>query len=214
MASAKAIGVSGIGVVMATTGAVLAYAAFTDQNLIEALKSIASGEPISVSSTGKTFTRINATTVDDSAASEFGESSDAAFNALVIGVSKYKSDRYSQKYRHRTGYSDCSSWIAKGMRSVGYDAPIPDTTLGFMRSKDWRVIPAKSAKRGDIIVNTVHMAVYLGDGKAIGQQNPSSNVRSGDVKSIMAGTGGSYSYMRYVGKKKASADTTAAKAFY
>jgi hypothetical protein len=213
MASAKAIGVSGIGVAMATSGAVLAYAAFSDQGLLEAIKSIASGKPKAIGTTGRFYARTSASSVDDSAAAEFGESSDASFNALVIGVSKFKSDRYSQAKRHQTGYSDCSSWVAKGMRSVGYDAPIPDNTLGFMRSKDWRTVSAKSAKRGDIIVNAAHMAVYLGDGKAVGQQNPSSNVRTGTVSSIMSGTGGSYQYMRYVGGKRPSADSTSAKKF-
>ncbi len=216
MASGKAVGVSGIGVMMTSFGAILAYAAFTDQNPIEALKSIASGNPLAVSNIGKSYGRL--VPIDRTSSSDVDELIDslpgatASFPELVSGVSKYTHDIYSQSKRHQTGYSDCSSWVAKGMRAAGYDPPNPDTTYGFLRSKMWKKVSAKNAKKGDIVINSTHMVVYLGNGRGIGQQRTGVNVKTDAISNLFVGTGGGYVYLRYVGKSTGVEESNPQKA--
>lgn len=106
-------------------------------------------------------------------------------------------DTYSQAKRWQNGYSDCSSWIGKGMKKLGKN-PGGSTTLTFLASADWVTIPSSQRGTGDIAVNSSHCVVISGASGAVGQQRPGRNVQLGTLKDLMSGTG-PYVIRRYKG---------------
>lgn len=122
---------------------------------------------------------------------------DAPFPALVSAVQAYTADKYSQARRWENGYSDCSSFVGKGMKDLGLN-PGASTTLTYLASTAWTTIPKSSMGPGDIAVNSSHMVVITGNGTAIGQENPTRNVQAGNLDDLMAGTG-AYLMRRYKG---------------
>jgi len=121
---------------------------------------------------------------------------------LVDACLKGSQDIYSQARRWQDGYSDCSSWIGKGMKRLGKN-PGASTTLTFLASKDWSTIPRTKIGAGDIAVNTAHCVVVTGPNGAVGQQRPGRNVQLGTIDDLMSGTG-SYVFKRYKGGTDAS----------
>lgn len=119
------------------------------------------------------------------------------FPALVQAVQAYKGDKYSQARRWSKGYSDCSSFVGKGMRKLGHDMGA-STTFTYLGSSKWITVPSSQAGAGDIAVNAAHMVLVTGPGTAIGQQNPRRNVQTGSISELMHGTGG-YKIKRYKG---------------
>lgn len=119
------------------------------------------------------------------------------FPALVAACEKYAGDKYSQARRWSNGYSDCSSFVGKGMKALGQN-PGVSTTLTYLASSKWYKISASEAGAGDIAVNAAHMVLVTGKGTAIGQQNSRRNVQRGTVSDLMANSG-SYIYKRYRG---------------
>ena len=89
----------------------------------------------------------------------------------------YKGDRYSQPYRLKKGYSDCSSIIQKGGASMGLWGFNDTVTTRGIRDGDKRFyqISFKDLQRGDILWwqkpnikrYEGHVGVYLGDGKVL-----------------------------------------------
>ncbi len=122
---------------------------------------------------------------------------DGPFPALVQACEKYVNDHYSQARRWSPGYSDCSSFVGKGMKDLGQN-PGGSTTLTYLASSKWYKISEGEAGAGDIAVNSAHMVLVTGNGSAIGQQNSRSNVRRGSVSELMSGTG-PYIFKRYRG---------------
>lgn len=119
------------------------------------------------------------------------------FPALVAAVQQFKGDRYSQAQRWANGYSDCSSFVGKGMKALGID-PGSSTTLSYLASTRWSQVSRSQIGPGDIAVNSVHMIVITGPDTGIGQENTRSNVQEGTIENLMSGTG-SYIFKRYQG---------------
>lgn len=116
---------------------------------------------------------------------------------LLEACLQNSNDKYSQARRWQKGYSDCSSWVGKGMKILGKN-PGGSTTLTFLSSRDWVTIPASQRGTGDIAVNSAHMVVISGSNGAVGQQRPGRNVQIGTLKDLMSGTG-PYVIRRYKG---------------
>jgi len=121
---------------------------------------------------------------------------------LVEACLKGSRDTYSQARRWQDGYSDCSSWIGKGMKRLGKN-PGGSTTLTFLSSSDWATISRDKIGAGDIAVNTAHCVVVTGSKGAVGQQRPGRNVQLGTIDDLMSGTG-TYIFRRYKGGTDAS----------
>jgi hypothetical protein len=116
---------------------------------------------------------------------------------LLEACLQNSNDKYSQAKRWQKGYSDCSSWIGKGMKILGKN-PGGSTTLTFLSSSDWVTIPASQRGTGDIAVNSAHCVVISGSNGAVGQQRPGRNVQIGTLSDLMSGTG-PYIIRRYKG---------------
>lgn len=127
-----------------------------------------------------------------------------AFPQLVTAVQQFASDQYSETRRWQVGYSDCSSFVGKGLKSLGVTPPGSSVTTDYMLAGDWYNIPRSDLSAGDICVNAIHMIVATGNNSAIGQENPRENVRTGTPEDLMAGTG-SFICRRYSGAKNVTA---------
>lgn len=189
-------GVPGIAVALTAGGALLIYAGVRGVNPVTALREVAAGqtEPI-----GSVRARL-----DDSvgggivqASSSSGPAPAGTHPEIADASSRYRGDRYSQAKRAQAGWSDCSSFAAKCMRAAGINVGNL-TTTGFMGWSAMRRIPRADIARGDLLINTVHMAIALDGATAIGQQNPRRNVATGSFEAIMMNTG-PWSAYRYAG---------------
>jgi hypothetical protein len=190
-------------VLLVTAGGVLAYAGFTGRSPLEALKDLGTGSPTPLR---------NTSTVDPGsyASTAGGVGIDVltdAYTDAVVGeglpslpaaLERFKGDKYSQLRRWQNGYSDCSSFAGKGLKVIGVKPPGPSTTSSFLASRDWKRIPSGDVKAGDVAVSLNHMVVCYGNGMAIGQQNPRSNVKKGKVSDLMYGNT-PFVYLRYAG---------------
>lgn len=171
-------------VLLVTAGGVLAYAGFTNRNPLAALKDLSTGKPTAVrnapgeyaSAAGSTAWNI----ITDVIAGE-------GIPALPQAVAQFSGDKYSKPKRWQKGYSDCSSFVGKGLKSIGVKPPGPSTTGAYLASKDWKRIPSADAQAGDVAVSLNHMVVYIDNTHGIGQQNKRSNVKRGTVKELMYG---------------------------
>lgn len=113
-----------------------------------------------------------------------------AFPQLVTAVQQFSGDIYSESQRWAQGYSDCSSFVGKGLKSLGITPPGASVTTDYMISPDWTTIPRRDLSGGDICVNAAHMIVATGNDSAIGQENSRVNVATGTPENLMLGTGG------------------------
>lgn len=129
------------------------------------------------------------------------------FPQLPAALTAFENDRYSEVNRWADGYSDCSSFIGKGMKSLGKDQG-GSTTLTYLASSDWTTIPRSEAGAGDIVVNSHHMACLTSPTEAVGQQNPRRNVVHDTIENIMYGTG-SYEFRRFKDAKNVTGVTGA-----
>lgn len=190
-------GLSGIGIAVVSGGALLLYAAFTDQNPLEALRDVASGAPSGVANrTGDTgfLAGLGASL---GAAAGSAATAGGGLPSLVPALQRHAGEKYSQARRNQDGYSDCSSFIGKGLKDIGIKPPGLSTTTSYLASRDWRKIARADAGAGDLAVNTSHMACFINNQLGIGQENPRRNVVTGDMDAdLMAGTG-SYVCLRY-----------------
>lgn len=194
-------GVPGVAVALTAGGALLIYAGVRGVNPVTALREVAAGqtEPIAAASArlddslGGGITYASAPSSGTAAAGTHPEIADA--------TSRFRGDKYSQRFRDRAGYSDCSSFAAKSMRVAGINVGNL-TTTGFMAWSGVRRIAKGEIARGDLLISTVHMAVALDGATAIGQQNSHRNVATGPFASIMMNTG-PWSAYRYIGPKGA-----------
>ncbi len=123
---------------------------------------------------------------------------------LVGAVRQFRADRYSQLKRWQQGFSDCSSFVGKGLKALGITPPGASTTVDYLAWSALRKIPESALQAGDLVVNTAHMIVATGPGTGIGQQNGRRNVQEGTIADLMAGTG-TYVCLRYTGGAKAAA---------
>lgn len=198
-------GISGVGVAMATGGALLAYAGFRGVNPLRALKDWTSGNPPAIES--RTAGLKAGSSVWDAASSLGQTSLGIANSALVRAAYTFVGDKYSQAKRWQNGYSDCSSFVGKAYRLIGVAPPGSSTTWDYLASSGWKKIPRSQATAGDLAVNTSHMAIFISNEQGIGQQNPRRNVSVDSMTNLMAGTG-SYTCLRYVAPPKGSSALT------
>lgn len=196
---ANSAGISGTAVGVATVGAVLVYAGFRGVSPLEALRNIATGKPLPVTS--------KPTTITPGAGGGGGTASGFATNnalrsAVVTGAKSFSADQYSQVKRTQTGFSDCSSFVDKALKAAGIKPPQYTwaSTANFRLSPEWITIPFAQAEPGDIAVSSSHMVLITSAGgqSAIGQQRPGRNVQEGSTKDLMSGTG-TYVWKTYKG---------------
>jgi cell wall-associated NlpC family hydrolase len=195
-------GVPGIAVALTAGGALLIYAGVRGVNPVTALREVAAGQTDPIGSV--------AVRLDDSvgggisyAASSSGTGAAGTHPGIADASSRYRGDKYSQARRAQAGYSDCSSFAAKCMRAAGINVGNL-TTTGFMAWGGLRRIDKSEIARGDLLINTVHMAIALDGSTAIGQQNPRRNVATGTFAEIMMNTG-PWSAYRYTGSSSKAA---------
>lgn len=129
------------------------------------------------------------------------------FPQLPAALIAFENDSYSEVNRWADGYSDCSSFIGKGMKSLGKDQG-GSTTLTYLASSEWITIPRSEAGAGDICVNVQHMACLTSPTTAVGQQNPRRNVVHDSIENVMYGTG-PYIVRRFKDAKNATGITNA-----
>lgn len=172
-----------------TAGAILAYSGYRGSSPRDVLRSLSSGNAPSVSRTASYEPPSNVAS-DSSGVINAGYTSSNSIGAqLLSALGKYQSDQYSQAKRAQPGYSDCSSWIGKGLKDIGVKVPggLPITTF-YMVWTGLTTIPKNQIQLGDILVSPTHMAIATGPTTAVGQQNPNDNVKADTISNIMYGT--------------------------
>lgn len=183
-------------VLLVAAGGVLVYAGFTSQNPLAALKNVSSGKPTSVRNqsgvVATSFTSSNSAQVTYATVGAGG-----GLPSLPRACSQFAADRYSQVHRWDDGYSDCSSFVGKGLKLLGVKPPSGSTTTTYLASKDWKKVPSTSVQSGDLAISLNHVVVCLGNGQAIGQQNSRVNVQTGRVEDLMIGNK-PFIYLRYM----------------
>jgi len=204
---ASSAGISGTAVGVATIGAVLVYAGFRGVSPLEALRNIATGKPLPVVSNPTTITPPSAAGTGGGGGSASGLSNDALRNAVVAGAKTFSADQYSQAKRTQTGFSDCSSFVDKALKTAGIKPPQYEwaSTANYRMSPEWVTIPFAQALPGDVAVSGSHMVLITSAGgqSAIGQQRPGRNVQTGSTKDLMSGTG-AYVWKTYKGYGQAT----------
>lgn len=185
-------------VLLVAVGGVLTYAGFTNQNPLVALRAVSTGKPAPVRNTPS----VDQTTFSRSAgggvamASYADVATGGGLPTLPQACERFAGDRYSQTNRWANGYSDCSSFIGKGLKIIGVKPPAGSTTTSYLLSDEWKQVNKADAQAGDIAVSFNHCVVCYGDGYGIGQQNPRSNVKRGPVDELMFGNK-PYTILRY-----------------
>lgn len=199
-------GISGVAVALATAGGVLLYAGFQGKTPIEALKDITSGKTAELAPSSVSFvndpTQIGLGAAGGGggviAADWAGGSGSSAFGSrLVAAAMTHRNERYSQAKRWEPGYSDCSSFVGKSLKDIGITPPGGSNTFAYLGWSKLRTVPKDQIQAGDILCSSAHMAIAMGDGRAIGQQNGRQNVRIDSVSNLMWGQ--SWTPRRYVG---------------
>ena len=179
--------ISGTALAVAAAGGIVAYAGFRGVSPLEALRSISTGQPMPVASQSEP--------INPSGASIFGGIGQTIAGAglraqVVSATSRYLGDKYSQLRRTQPGYSDCSSFVDKALKSAGIMPPGGSwaNTTNFIAAKDWTTIPMSETHPGDIGVAVGHMVLVTGSGgaSAIGQENSRVNVRTGPARSLFS----------------------------
>jgi hypothetical protein len=185
-------------VLLVAAGGVLVYAGFTSQNPLAALKSVSSGKPTSVRDQpgidSASFVSTSGGGIASVAYANVGTG--GGLPSLPRACEQFAGDRYSKAMRWANGYSDCSSFVGKGLKLIGVKPPAGSTTGSYLASREWKQVPASSVQAGDLAIAMNHVVVCYGSGYGIGQQNPRSNVQKGTVDSLMIGNK-PYIYLRY-----------------
>lgn len=195
-------------VLLVAAGGVLVYAGFTSQNPLAALKNVSSGKPTPVRNTPGVDSASFASTGALGGIARIADTGPGGgLPTLPRACATYAADRYSQVYRWKDGYSDCSSFVGKGLKLIGVKPPASSVTGSYLASRDWKKVTSPQA--GDLAISLNHVVVCLGNGMAIGQQNPRVNVQTGKVEDLMIGNK-PFVYLRYV-PGSASNDTTPPK---
>lgn len=184
-------GISGVGVGVAAAGALLVYAGFSGTNPLTALRDIASGNPPAIRNTAGS----RVATIANGDPVLVGKMPRTGYPDLLTAVQQFKADHYSQARRWDPGYSDCSSFVGKGFKALGITPPGSSTTWDYLGWPLLVKITQFQAGPGDLLITTSHMAVVVDQINAMGQQNPTSNVRTGKWADIMFP--GGYGIYRY-----------------
>lgn len=188
-------GISGVGVGVASAGALLIYAGLKGTNPLTALRDIAGGRPAGIPNTPGSRSSSGPADIPGGPALTGGA---VGYPPLLQSVESFRADHYSQAKRWQPGFSDCSSFVGKGFKALGITPPGASTTLDYLTWKSLRKLPSELlAGPGDLLISTSHMAVVINRGSAIGQQNPTRNVATGTWQDIMFGSQG-YEIFRFM----------------
>lgn len=191
-------GISGVGVGIASGGALLIYAGLKGVNPLVALRDIASGNPSAILNSGGHRATINGGGSPPLVGGAIG------YPPLLAALQPFKGDKYSQAKRWQPGFSDCSSFIGKGFKSLGIAPPGSSTTMEYLAWDKLRKLPdLMLVGPGDLLISSSHIAVVVNTTQAMGQQNSRRNVAVDTYKSIMYP--GSYGYYRYTGASAGAA---------
>jgi cell wall-associated NlpC family hydrolase len=193
-------------VLLVAAGGVLVYAGFTSQNPLAALKNVSSGKPTPVRNQPGVDSASFASTGAGGIARAIDVGPGGGIPNLPQACARFSGDRYSQVRRWQDGYSDCSSFVGKGLKLLGIKPPGASTTGAYLASREWKQVPSTSVQPGDLAISLNHVVVCLGSGKAIGQQNPKVNVQTGKVDDLMIGNK-PFIYIRYMPGSAATAST-------
>lgn len=188
MAGSQSQGISGLSVAVVTAGAIFAYSGFRGSSPRDVLRSLSSGSAPSVSRTAS-YDTSNSTVSTPGITNAGYTTSGSTGTKLLSALGQYQGDQYSQAKRAQPGFSDCSSWIGKGLRDIGVKVPggLPITTF-YMVWTGLVTIPKNQIQAGDILVSPTHMAIATGSTSAVGQQNSTDNVKADSIANIMYGT--------------------------
>lgn len=182
--------ISGVAIGVATAGLLLTYAGFRGASPKDVLKDLSTGNAPGVNRQA-TYTGGVGSVAGSVAGNAAGQMANASANssALVSALVRYKNDEYSQALRSQVGYSDCSSFVGKGLRDIGVKVPggLPITTF-YLVWTGLTTINKTDIKPGDLLCAPSHMAVAIGNGMAVGQQNTSEDVNVDTIANIMYGT--------------------------
>ena len=189
--------VSGTAVGLATAGGVLLYAGLSGQSPLSALRSVASGKPQPLSRESPVTAAALAGTGAVAATGLETVEQSGGLTALVGAVEQYSADLYSQTRRWQKGYSDCSSFVGKGLLAIGITPPGASVTGSYLAWAACVKISPTEVGAGDLICNSDHIIVATSNTTGIGQENPSVNVQQGSIADLMYGTG-AYVCLRYV----------------
>lgn len=214
-------GLSGLSVGIVTVGGLLVYAGIRGVTPLQALRDVSSGQPIAIPDTPGTLS-LPTSGGNVALDPQTGEAVTGTTGASVSGgvtvkgkvrssvalsaVSSFKGDKYSQPKREKPGFSDCSSFVCKGFHAAGVAKPDgrmawPNTSA-FAIGPAWKTIPQSQAMPGDIAVVSGHHMVFVtnsGGTQGIGQQNLTSNVRTGSIASLFINVPGKPVFRTYVG---------------
>jgi hypothetical protein len=200
---AESGGISGVAVGLAAVGGLFVYAGFQGVSPLQALKDVSSGKskPLlgsPVSWTNDPTRRSGGGTVQAGAPAGGGIGP-----ALVAALRRRKGELYSQGRRWQAGYSDCSSFLGKGLKDIGIAPPGASVTGSYLAWSALKTIQRSQIQEGDFLCGAGHIAVATSPTMAIGQQNGRSNVQEGPIDSIMWGQP-SWVPRRYVGASSGS----------
>lgn len=201
-------GIPGRAVAVATAGAFLVFVGIRDIPVLDGLRELTRGRLPEARNkpTGETTRAILAGLDTSSSTGSSGGSGTAvtggSLPALVNAVTRYSGDKYSQSKRWQPGYSDCSSFVGKGLKDIGITPPGVSVTGSYLTWRQLKQIPREQLAAGDLCVNGGHMVVAVSNSEAIGQQNGRTNVRRGTPEQLMPGP---FTSFRYVGPKPTTA---------
>lgn len=195
-------GVSGVGVAVATGGALLIYAGLRDVSPLEALRDVASGrKPKAIPDKSAGFQELPSDMTGEGHTSRRGSDPGSwvgVFPQLPRTiVANHGHEQYSQARRWESGYSDCSSIIGKSLRDLGIKPPGASTTWSYLGWSELGKISRGDVGAGDLIVNQSHIITAVSNKDAVGQQNSSTDVRIGPIEDLMKNTGGGFVCLRF-----------------
>lgn len=122
---------------------------------------------------------------------------------LVGALKPYVNDTYSQPRRWENGYSDCSTFVGKGLKRLGIDPPGASTTADYYIWPKLQEIARSQVVAGDFLIYRTplrgHIAIAISKEEAIGQQRPGRNVQTGSIENNIMYGNKPFKCFRYVG---------------
>lgn len=198
-------GISGVAVALATAGGVLLYAGFQGLDPLQALKDITSGKTKALAGSQVSYTQDLSGVGGGSglvSVSTSGGISGGVHPEIAAAAMRHRDEKYDQRRRWQTGYSDCSSFVGKALKDAGYTPPSGSVTASYLTWRKLKTIGRSEIGAGDILCSSGHVAIALSPTTAIGQQNGRQNVRVDSINAIMWGQ--TWSPRRYIGAAPAS----------